>query len=306
MAEIPQFDRPQESLLAKALACAANAIFITDEVGQIIWINDAFTRLTGFSAEDTLGRTPAMLKSGRQNEAFYAGLWQTILSGQTWKGEVVDQHKNGSQYTIDEVITPLFDAHGVITHFLAVQHDITQQKQQSQREHHLAYHDPLTGLPNRTLFLDVQTKAISHARRTQRMLATLFLDLDGFKQINDRLGHAVGDQLLRAVGDRLRAGVRDDDAVARFGGDEFAVLIADLQDAAIAATLARKLVDSISLPFILRGQIVHVGMSVGIALYPTDGEDAETLLANADKAMYQAKCHGGSNYQFYDAAIAVA
>ncbi|MGZ5780787.1 MAG: diguanylate cyclase domain-containing protein, partial [Burkholderiaceae bacterium] len=146
-------------------------------------------------------------------------------------------------------------------------------------------------------------KAISHAKRSQHMIATLFLDLDGFKPINDAFGHHMGDQLLIAVAERLRATVRQADAVARFGGDEFAVLIPDITDINIAATLSHKLNDILSKPFVLRGQKFNIHASVGIAIYPTDGENPETLLANADKAMYQAKYRGGNNFQFYDAKL---
>ena len=296
----------QQPLLAQALACAANAVFITDEVGQIIWINGAITKLTGYTLEDTIGRTPAMLKSGRQNVGFDATLWQTILAGQTWKGEIVDQHKNGTHYTVDEVITPLFDDKGVIKNFLAIQHDITLKKQQSEHDHHLAYHDILTDLPNRALFLDVQKKAVAHANRTLQMFATMFLDLDGFKQINDQFGHHMGDQLLQAVAGRLRGAVRDADTVARFGGDEFAILISDQVGNSTLTALARKLIESISRPFVCRGQRIDVRLSIGIAMYPADGDDPATLLIHADKAMYEAKFRGGNNVQFYHQDLASA
>ena len=299
MSQQPYFQNAQQPLLAQALACAANAVFITDEIGQIIWINGAFTKLTGYTLEDTIGRTPAMLKSGRQNDGFYATLWQTILAGNAWKGEIVDQHKNGTQYTVDEVITPLFDDKGVIKHFIAIQHDITSKKQQSEQDHHLAYHDLLTGLPNRALFLDVTRKAIAHANQTLRMFATLFLDLDGFKPINDQFGHHVGDLLLRAVAERLRGTVRDADTVARFGGDEFAILISDLVDNSTVSALAQKLIESISRPFVFQGKRIDVRISIGIAMYPTDGDDPETLLIHADKAMYEAKFYGGNDLRFY-------
>lgn len=302
----PGSDNPQQSppqfLLAHALASAANAIFITDETGQIIWVNDAFSRLSGYSMEDTIGHTPAILQSGKQNTSFYAQLWRTILAGNVWQGEVVDRRKDGSFYTVDEIITPLFNEQGQITHFIAIQHDITQRKQESDQDHHLAYHDALTGLPNRAYFLGEQQQAISHAKRNQQMVATLFLDLDNFKPINDTFGHSAGDQLLIAVAERLRAAVRRGDTVARFGGDEFAVLLTDLVDTKIATMLACKLLDTLSRTFVLRGQKMNISASIGISIYPNDGTEPETLLMNSDKAMYQAKFYGGNNYQLYDAA----
>jgi diguanylate cyclase len=294
----------QQSLLAKALTSTASAIFITDGAGQIVWINDAFSRLSGYDPEDAIGRTPAILQSGKQDYAFYSQLWETLLEGKVWQGEVVDQRKDGSLYTVDEIITPLFDEQGGITHFIAIQHDITRQKQDSERDHHLAYHDALTDLPNRAHFLDLQRQAISHAQRTQHMLATLFLDLDKFKPVNDDYGHHVGDLLLSAVAERLRAALRQSDTIARFGGDEFAILLTSLPDTDVAVGLARKLLDALARPFVLRGQKIEIRASIGIAVYPTDGEDPEVLLTNADKAMYHAKCRGGNNYQMYSAVIA--
>lgn len=294
---------PPQALMAQAMASAANPIFITDDVGHIIWVNNAFVRSTGYTQEESLGLTPAFLQSGRQSHSFYSKMWQTIMAGQVWQGEITDRRKDGSPYTVEEVITPLFDKEGVITHFLAIQHDVTQRKKESERDRYLAYHDVLTCLPNRAFFLDVQQKIISHAKRTQHMIATLFLDLDGFKPVNDNFGHHMGDQLLVAVGERLRATVRQADTVARFGGDEFAVLITDIVDVNVVAVLARKLIDILSKPFVLRGHKFTVHASVGIAIYPADGDNAETLLANADKAMYQAKYHGGNRFQFFNAQI---
>lgn len=289
----------QQLLLVKALTSIANAVFITDEIGQIIWINDAFSRLSGYSAEDVVGRTPAVLQSGRQDQAVYANLWHTILEGRVWQGEIVDQRKDGSLYTVDEVITPLFDKDGIITNFIAIQHDITARKQEGERNHYLAYHDAATGLSNRDFFMSVLQRAISRARRTQHMLAVLFMDLDGFKPVNDTYGHHMGDQLLAALAERLSAAVRKEDTIARLGGDEFAILLTDLLEMDVITALAGKLLDAVSRPFVIRGQKITVSASIGIAIYPTDGEDAQTLLDHADHAMYDAKHHGGNNFRLY-------
>lgn len=289
----------QQLLLSHALASTANAIFITDVAGKIVWINEAFSRLSGYSKEDAIGCTPAILHSGKQGRSFYMQLWQTVQAGKVWQGELIERRKDGSLYTVDEIITPLFDEHGALTHFIAIQHDISQRQRESERHHHLAYHDVLTGLPNRANFLAVQAQAILQAKQAQHMLATLFLDLDKFKPVNDTLGHHIGDQLLAAVAERLRAAIREADNVARFGGDEFAILLTDLPDTAVATRLARKLLDILSQPFVLRGQTVTISASIGIAIYPADGDDSETLLMHADKAMYQAKSRGDNNCLLY-------
>ncbi len=289
-------------LLLQALSCAANAIMITTHFGKIIWVNQAFSQISGYSAAEAVGASPAILKSGRQGDNFYGKLWQTILAGLVWQGEVTEKRKDGTIYTVQETITPLFDKHGVITHFIAIQHDISLQHQQRERDHHLALHDVLTDLPNRLLFQDVQHQAISHARRMQHMLAILYLDLDGFKQVNDSCGHAIGDQLLVAVAERLRSAMRQEDTVARFGGDEFAILLTDIEKIEHAQAIAEKLLGVFSSPFILRGKQFNIGASIGVTIYPIDGDDPETLLNKADQAMYAAKRDGGRGYRLYHTA----
>ncbi len=293
-----------QGLLAKALASAADPVFITDDTGHIVWVNAAFSERSGFSESEALGKTPSFLNSGKHAPPFYRELWQTILAGRVWRGEVVERRKDGSLYTADEVITPLRDDQGVVTHFVAVQHDITLRKQESEREHFLAYHDALTGLYNRVLFMDLLEQAIARSSHSQHPLALLYLDLDNFKVINDNFGHETGDRLLMAVAERLSAAVRKNtDAVARLSGDEFAILQTGLNDPQAALALARKLLDSISQPFVLEGSKVQIGVSIGIAIYPTDGRLAEDLLRNADKAMYLAKSRGGGSSQLYDPTL---
>lgn len=289
---------PPQALLANALSHAGNAIFLTDRVGQIIWANDAFCKLSGYLREEIIGCAPSLVKSGMQSDEFYAELWRTVLTGNIWRGQMVDRRKNGSLYVVHETITPLLDEHGVITHFVTIQQDMTLQSGEQEREHYLAYHDMLTGLPNRALFLELGLQALSQAKRAQHGLAMLFLDLDRFKPINDIYGHSVGDRLLLAVSERLSAAIRKSDAVARFGGDEFAILLPDLLDATPAIVLAHKLIESIARPFMVAEQELHVGVSIGIALYPTDGDTPDELLRKADEAMYLAKKGGGGKFQF--------
>ncbi len=294
-------DPNQQELLANALSSIAGAVFITDRDGRIVWANEAFSRLSGYAAHEALGRSPAMLKSGRQDAEFYRELWQTILAGNVWRGEVVARRKDGSLYAVDETITPLCDAAGNITHFIATLHDITSRKREGDRDHFLAYHDSLTGLPNRALVLRLLEQALAHCARSGRRLAVLFIDLDHFKLVNDTLGHQLGDLLLATVAERLRASVRKSDVVARLSGDEFTVIETDLVDSRPARALARTLVRALGRPFMLKGRDVQVGASVGISIYPDDGTSPEELLQRADLAMYRAKEQGRNRYCFYEA-----
>lgn len=263
-------------------------------------MNDAFCRLSGYGRDEAIGRTPGLLKSGKQSPDFYRRLWQTILSGRTWQGELVERRRDGGLWTASQVITPLRDESGQVTHFVAIQHDVTASTREREEVQRLAYHDSLTGLPNRTSFLESLGRAIARAALEHRLLALLYLDLDHFKPVNDALGHAAGDELLIAVAERLRAAVRKTDSVARLGGDEFAVLLTDVDHPEMAGALAGKLVDRVGQPYMLNGQRVQVGASVGISVYPRDGAMADALLSHADVAMYAAKARGRQQYRFFD------
>ncbi|HTO50378.1 MAG TPA: diguanylate cyclase [Burkholderiales bacterium] len=298
-------DRPQP-LLARALEAAANAVMIADRDGRIVWVNDAFCRLSGYGRDEVIGRTPGLLKSGKQSPDFYRDLWETIASGRTWQGELVERRRDGSLWTANQVITPLLDESGRVTHFVAIQHDVTAITREREEIQRLAYHDSLTGLPNRASFLESLERGIARAAPDQRLIALLFLDLDDFKPINDALGHAAGDELLVAVAERLRAAVRKTDAVARLGGDEFAVLLTDVEHPDTAGALAGKLVDRIGQPYMLSGRRIEVGVSIGISVYPRDGATVDTLLSHADAAMYAAKARGRRQYRFFDARQAGA
>jgi diguanylate cyclase len=292
-------DRPQP-LLARALEAAANAVLIADRKGRIVWVNDAFCRLSGYGRGEAIGRTPGLLNSGKQGPDFYRDLWETILSGRTWQGELVERRRDGSLWTVSQVITPLLDDAGEVTHFVAIQHDVTATIRERGEIQRLAFHDSLTGLPNRNSFLDSLARAIGRAGAEHRLLALLFVDLDHFKPVNDALGHAAGDEVLIAVAERLRAAVRKTDTVARLGGDEFAVLLTDVAHPDVAGALAQKLVDRIGQPYMLNGQRIVVGASIGVAFYPWDGASVDELLSRADAAMYAAKSQGRRRYRLFD------
>ncbi|MCY1291120.1 diguanylate cyclase (GGDEF) domain protein [compost metagenome] len=287
-----------QQLLVKALEAATNAILITDRSGRIVWVNAALCRLSGYTRDQLVGQTPHLLHSGHQNLAFYQDLWQTILAGQAWQGQLIERNKDGSCYTVNQVITPLFDDVDCITHFVAIQHSLTLADQERAQMRQLAYHDGLTGLANRVLFLDLVRQAVNYAEKQGLMLGLMFLDLDQFKRVNDLFSHAVGDQLLVAVAERLGRSVRKTDVVARLSGDEFAILVTNFDRAEVLESMASLLLASIDQPFMLAEHRVQTHISIGISIYPRDGLTAEVLLDRADAAMYRAKAVGGGAYRF--------
>jgi diguanylate cyclase (GGDEF)-like protein/PAS domain S-box-containing protein len=292
-------DQQQLRLLSIAMASVANAVFITDSNGHIKWVNNAFMRLSGYSAEEVSGKTPRVFKSGKHDTPFYQQVWQTILSGKVWRGEIINRHKDGHLYTVNQTITPLLDTQGKACHFVAIHEDISDKKEAEERLIYMAHYDTLTNLPNRILFRDHLELELAHAHRNERMVAVMFLDLDRFKIINDTLGHAFGDQLLKAVADRLRECVREGDTVSRLGGDEFAFIIPDIVQPQDAASVAQNILIAMSRSFQIEGHEVHVTPSMGIAMYPSDATDADSLIKKADTAMYHAKEHGKNTFKFY-------
>jgi diguanylate cyclase (GGDEF)-like protein/PAS domain S-box-containing protein len=286
------FEQAQLRLLQTALATAANAIFITDREGRIEWVNEAFSRLSGYAPEEILGHTPRLLKSGVHDAAYYQNLWSTILAGQTFVSQTTDRRKDGSLYTVHQIITPVPDARGEIQHFIATHEDITDALAAQARIEHLAHFDTVTGLPNRSLFFDRLEQALALARRNGSRVALLFLDLDRFKPVNDTHGHGVGDALLRVVAERLLSCVRETDTVARFAGDEFTVILPGIGHRDDAVRVAEKILEAIGAPFQVAGHVLHIGVSIGIALFPDDATEAQSLIARADTAMYRAKSAG--------------
>jgi diguanylate cyclase (GGDEF)-like protein/PAS domain S-box-containing protein len=295
-------DQEQIRLQSSALSAAANSIFITDKQGRIIWVNAAFCRLSGFNVEELVNQTPRILKSGRQDAEFYAQLWQTILAGKVWSGEVIERRKNGELFTVHQTITPLTDG-GEITHFIAVHEDITARKDAEARIEQMAYHDTLTGLSNRVELQNRLEQAVLQAKRHSRSLALHFIDLDRFKVVNDTLGHAMGDALLQAVAKRLESCLRASDTAARIGGDEFAVLQLEISNMEGAATLANKILSAMAEPFRLSGRDIHISPSIGISVFPLDSNMPDELMKNADIAMYLAKNEGRNNFQFFTSAL---
>jgi diguanylate cyclase (GGDEF)-like protein/PAS domain S-box-containing protein len=290
-------------LSAKVIATSAEAIMITDERQAIVAVNEAFSRMTGYSETEVLGRSPALLASGRHEDAYFQAMFESLKRDGHWQGEVWNRRKNGEVFPQWTGISVLRDESGKITHYVSISSDITERKASEERIHYLAHYDTLTGLPNRLLLRDRTQLAMSAAERGHCKVALLSLDLDRFKMINDSFGHQVGDELLKQVVGRLKSAVRSSDTISRQGGDEFIIVLADRTETPSAAKVASKIQEQLAIPFMCAGQELRVTSSIGIALYPDDGTDFETLLKKCDIAMYHAKESGRATYRFYTDAL---
>ena len=286
-------------LIGSFLGRTAEAIIITDAGARIVYVNHSFTKVTGYTLKDVAGKTPRMLHSGRQAAGFYARMWRDLDASGKWQGEIWNRRKNGEIYPEWLSITAVRNGAGKVENYLAIFSDITLRKREEQELYDLATHDALTGLPNRSLFSEQFRQAMARAKRAGHLVGLLYLDLDRFKPVNDRLGHECGDKLLRTAAKRLRALVREDDTVARLGGDEFAVMLEHLSRPRDAVPTAKKVLRALNRQYLLEGHKASITASVGIAVYPLDGVDAGILLKRADRAMYRAKKGRGNEYRFW-------
>ncbi|MHB0912981.1 MAG: sensor domain-containing protein [Armatimonadota bacterium] len=281
---------------------AGDQIVIANPEGSIEFVNPAFEQETGYRLDEVQGKNINTVGSCGQGEAFQKSMWDTILSGRTWQGEVTNKHKDGSICTEEMTVTPVSGQSGEIEHFIAIKRNITDKKVYEEKLDHLAHHDHLTGLPNRLMFGNQLSQKLALAERKGQSVGVMFLDLDRFKVINDTLGHNFGDELLRLVADRLSDTLRQADCLARMGGDEFTVILSDAKTTEGVARVARRIQDALAKPFVVGGQELFITCSMGVSLYPTHGKDVETLVKNADTAMYRAKDRGRNGYQFYSEA----
>jgi two-component system CheB/CheR fusion protein len=288
----------QLRLAARVFDRSGEGIVVTDAHQKILTVNSAFTQVTGYTAEEAIGQSPKLLASGKQDASFYKSMWDHLETHGWWQGEIWNKRKGGEIYPEWLTINAVNDQEGNVINYVGIFSDISVVKESQRKVEFLATHDELTALPNRALFLDRLRQAIAHAERGENTFAVLFIDLDNFKVINDSMGHAAGDDLLKEVAARLRDCVRGGDTVARFGGDEFALLVEEATVAEAEMT-AHRISDAMLRPHAIGRQNVYPGASIGICLYPDDGLDPETLLKNADSAMYQAKDSGKRSHHFF-------
>lgn len=283
---------------------AYDGVIVTDAQANILHVNPAFTRITGYSREEVIGKNPRLLQSGRQSPEFYAAMWERLLRSGYFRGELWNRRKDGSIYAELITIFAIRDETGVTRQYLGIFNDITNLKIQSKELERLAHLDPLTGLPNRLLLADRLVQAIAQARRNNKSFAVCFVDLDGFKAINDAYGHHVGDEVLIEIARRLGECVREGDTIARLGGDEFVVLLTNLEDGADCERTLRRLMAVTASPVAVAGHRLRISMSIGVTLFPKDSDDADTLLRRADQTMYAAKQRGKNCYRFFSGPTA--
>ena len=293
-------------LAARVFDASTEGIIITDADGRILRTNRAFGEITGYSEAECIGRTPAFIKSGQHDAAFYASLWRDVFQQGRWQGEIWNRRKNGEVYPAWLSISAARDEHGLVTNFIGISTDISRHKEAEAHINRLANYDSLTGLPNRTLLQDRLDQALGTARRQRCHVAVMLLDLDRLKQVNDSLGHASGDRIIQIMARRLEAAIGPQDTLCRHMGDQFALILTGLAESLDAGQAAERLLQLTQDPVDLEGQLISMTASVGISIFPDDGDDAPALLRNADTALHHAKEEGRNNFQFYRAEMNAA
>ncbi|WP_210725575.1 sensor domain-containing protein [Candidatus Colwellia aromaticivorans] len=289
-------------LAANVFTHARESIAITDTTGTIIDVNDTFTAITGYSREEAVGHTTRILKSGRQSPEFYADMWQALLKEGYWSGEMWNRRKNGEVYVVMSTISAVHDEQGITTHYVSLSNDITPIKAHQEQLERIAHYDVLTNLPNRVLLADRLSQAMLQCSRHEKSIAVVFLDLDGFKAINDAHGHDMGDELLIALSLRMKEALREGDSLARIGGDEFVAVLADLAKVEDCDPVLKRLLLAASEPITIGGIVLNISASIGVTLYPQDNVDGDQLMRHADQAMYVAKESGKNRYHLFDTA----
>ncbi|QIR76510.1 EAL domain-containing protein [Sulfurospirillum diekertiae] len=287
-------------LAASVFTYAREGIMITNASGEIVEVNDTFTCITGYAHEEVIGHNPRLLKSGRQGNSFYKQMWQSLLEKGHWYGEISNRRKSGEVYIQMTSISAVYDEKKVVQSYVALFTDITTMKEHEKQLEYIAHYDALTSLPNRVLFADRLRQAMVQTERRKKELAVVYLDLDGFKAINDQYGHHIGDELLVIIAERMEEALRQGDTISRLGGDEFVAVLTDLESLEECRPILDRLLQATSDPIVINDNIIQVSSSIGVTLYPKDGVDAEQLLRHADLAMYQSKQGGKNRYHFFD------
>lgn len=275
-----------------------DGVLITDSHNHILHVNNAFVDITGYSLDSVVGKDPKILRSGQHDKHFYQKIWDQLSMNGYWQGEITNRKKNGEIYIEWLSINTIKNAQGKIENFIGIFSDVTHQRKDAHNHAYLATHDPLTGLSNRLLFNDRLEHAINHAERFDKCISIIFCDLDNFKPINDTYGHSVGDEILKKVGDALQEILRKDDTVCRFGGDEFVILVEDLDSFEYLEEILQRINALTHAPCFIKGNPISIGMSIGAAIYPDDGEDPEALIKASDSAMYRAKNSGKNRIEY--------
>ena len=287
------------SLAKNVIEHANEAVVVTDLNAVIEEVNDAYFKISGYSREEVIGVNPKLLQSGHHDKQFYKAMWKSIAETGSWEGEMWDRRKNGEVYSKNLSISTVYDDAGKACKYVGIFSDITGRKETERQLKHLAYYDALTSLPNRVMFYDRLQQAVSSAQRDDHLFAIMMIDLDRFKHVNDTLGHASGDELLVIVAQKLKDLVRGSDTVARIGGDEFKIILTDIKSPDEASIVAQKVIDTLRQPVQLKGKMVTIGASIGIAIYPDDGEEIDQLIKYADMALYKAKESGRNCYLYF-------
>lgn len=293
----------QQGLIASVFDHIQDGILICDASNNIIDVNQAFTRITGYEREDVLGHNPRILKSGRQSPEFYQAMWHALLTKNHWSGQLWNRHKNGDIFAALTSISAVRGADQNIQHFIGLFTDITQLKNYESTLERIAHFDPLTGVPNRLLLADRLKQAIAQTLRTGTQMAICYMDLDCFKPVNDCYGHIVGDQLLVTIAQRIKDCLRAGDTVARMGGDEFVLLLLGFNDARECEAVLARMLTKVAECALVQGHRLMVSASLGYTLFPADPAEAEELLHHADQAMYVAKEQGKNGYHRYQPPV---
>lgn len=295
--------RKELDLFWSVLESSSEPMLITDANGRIEYVNPAFCSVTGYLSEEVIGKNPSIMKSGRHDAAFYTEMWKSIQETGQWEGEIWDKRKSGEIYPKWLSINTVRHHDNTVWKYVGIFSDLTSLKQTEQHLEYLAHYDSLTNIPNRLLFRDRLQQAMKRADRSRSKVALLFFDLNRFKHVNDTFGHFAGDQLLIEFANRVGGCIRDEDTLARIGGDEFAIVLDDIKSRIDVENVIGKIMDTLTPQFLIKGHILYVTTSIGVALYPTDGNRSDILFTNADMAMYVAKEMGGNSFFFFEPSL---